>query len=57
MKNPIEDKKSPYRVARGGYWDSSPEGVRSSRRRDDDPADRGYDIGFRLVKNIPKDKK
>ena len=57
MKNPIEDKESSMRVLRGGYWDGSQFFIRILNRKANDPNDRRRYLGFRLVKNIPKDKK
>ena len=57
MKNPIKDKKDFKRVIRGGCWDDFPKDVRVSSRNDNDPASQGNDLGFRIVKNIPQEKK
>jgi formylglycine-generating enzyme required for sulfatase activity len=57
MKNPIEDKKGSIRVFRGGSWNYLPEDVRTSRRSSIAPAGQYDDLGFRIVRNIPKDKK
>ena len=54
MKNPISDEKAEAHVNRGGYWDSNSEFVRKSSRVDFGPAYRSNDLGFRLVKNVPK---
>ena len=56
MKNPIKDEKDSYRVNRGGSWGVIPVSVRASSRDYGDPAIRYYDLGFRLVKNIPKER-
>ncbi len=57
MKNPIKDEKDSRRVYRGGCWDDYPEDVRSSSRDDDAPTSQYYYLGFRLVKNVPQEKK
>jgi formylglycine-generating enzyme required for sulfatase activity len=58
MKNPIKDKKGYYRVFRGGGWYSVPEVVRASYRDDyDGPSYQNDNLGFRIVRNNPKDKK
>ena len=57
MKNPIKDKKDSYRVIRGAGWGSFPLYVRTSHRSSFSPARQSSSLGFRLVKNIPKDKK
>ena len=56
MKNPINDKKGSLRVFRGGSWYFYPKFVRTSDRGNDGPASQYYDLGFRLVKNIPKER-
>ena len=56
MKNPIKDEKDSSRVNRGGGWGRYPLSVRASNRNGIDPADQYYDLGFRLVKNVPKER-
>lgn len=46
--NPKGPSSGPYRVYRGGSWGSIPEGCRAAIRGSA-PADRGIDLGFRLV--------
>ena len=41
-----------FRVVRGGSWNSSAGGLRSARRYRNDPRDRNFNIGFRLVKTL-----
>ena len=58
MKNPIKDEKGSLRVKRGGGWGYNYPAYMWVLYRDDDaPTSRNYGLGFRLVKNIPKDKK
>jgi len=47
--NPIGPPSGQYRVLRGGFWGSDPEGVRSSNRSNNDPSDRSGSYGFRVV--------
>ena len=54
MKNPIKDEKSEAHVDRGGSWGSIPKRVRASFRGGNFPSYQFYNLGFRLVKNIPK---
>ena len=58
-KNPVKDdgKKDSDRVYRGGSWDLDARFARLSYRYDLDPGYRNYYLGFRIVKNIPKDQK
>jgi formylglycine-generating enzyme required for sulfatase activity len=39
-----------YRVMRGGSWSGSAQGLRSAFRGYDDPYDRNFDFGFRVVR-------
>ena len=57
MKNPVKDEKASIRVLRGGYWDGSQFFVRNLNRKAIFPNNRRHYSGFRLVKNVPKDKK
>jgi formylglycine-generating enzyme required for sulfatase activity len=57
MKNPIDDEKDEFRVRRGGSWDGNAWYTRVSSRYSRGPANRSYDLGFRIVRNNPKDKK
>jgi formylglycine-generating enzyme required for sulfatase activity len=58
MKNPIDDKKDSSRVLCGGCWLDDARFTRmSDRGSNDDPTAGGNYIGFRLVKNIPQEKK
>ena len=57
MKNPIKDKKGSHRVNRGGCWnrrawytDVMAVGISA-------PGSEKNTLGFRLVKNVPKEKK
>ncbi|MCX6278123.1 MAG: SUMF1/EgtB/PvdO family nonheme iron enzyme [Bacteroidetes bacterium] len=47
--NPQGPSSGSDRVLRGGGWDYDPRNCRSSFRGNDPPADRGDDLGFRLV--------
>ena len=51
MKNPIRDKKYSIRVNRGGYWNYDPIYVQALARGIHPPAIRGYNLGFRFVRN------
>jgi formylglycine-generating enzyme required for sulfatase activity len=44
------DGGSPARVVRGGSWDGVARGVRAACRVRLDPADRGYNLGFRCAR-------
>ena len=57
-KNPVSDeKKGRYRVRRGGSWGVDARFVRLSYRGNDDPGYRYRVLGFRIVRNIPRDPK
>ncbi len=56
MKNPVKDEKDSDRVIRGGSRLDNPKYVRTSNRNNYDPADQYYTLGFRLVKNVPKER-
>ena len=64
-KNPVSDEQenkewggSANRVVRGGFWNYSPNYLRSAQRYLSGPGYRHNGLGFRIVKNIPKkDKK
>lgn len=47
-----EDGDSSNRVLRGGSWDYDARGCRSAFRNGGDPDDRGYDVGFRLLRKL-----
>ena len=58
-EDPITDPTGPEmgisRVPRGGSWESSPRGVRTSNRNMAEPPDRNYNIGFRCARTpVPK---
>jgi formylglycine-generating enzyme required for sulfatase activity len=48
--DPLGAVSGSSRVVRGGYWDYSAENVRSAYRVSDNPSNRFYGIGFRLVR-------
>lgn len=50
--NPLGPEKGEYRVRRGGSWYYVKTFCRVSHRNGDDPTDRGYDIGFRVVSSL-----
>jgi formylglycine-generating enzyme required for sulfatase activity len=54
-KDPTGAAFSPgsYHVARGGGWGSNAGYCRSANRGSLDPNDRGYYVGFRLVRSLP----
>ena len=56
-KNPVKDEKVSDRVSRGGGWLNGAWYARLSRRVNFDPSLRHRNLGFRIVKNIPKDQK
>ncbi len=43
------DSGSKLRLMRGGSWDYSPDGCRSAGRGNNDPANQGGSVGFRVV--------
>lgn len=43
---------SSYRVFRGGSWSSFPQALRSANRYWDSPANRFYNLGFRLARTL-----
>ena len=53
-EGPSTDPEGPstgtYRVSRGGAWNYGAERVRYAYRSYDSPGDRGYSLGFRLVR-------
>ncbi|MCZ6842901.1 MAG: SUMF1/EgtB/PvdO family nonheme iron enzyme, partial [SAR324 cluster bacterium] len=48
--NPIFTSPSGSRAVRGGSWDDSSRDLRCSARDDDNPTDRDYNAGFRIVR-------
>jgi formylglycine-generating enzyme required for sulfatase activity len=50
--NPTGAVEGSYRVNRGGSWACYPEYCRASNRFGDTPADRGSNIGFRLLSSF-----
>ena len=50
-KQPIEDKKSPNRVRRGGSWNFNARFTRVSYRFSYDASIRLNFLGFRIVRN------
>lgn len=50
MKNPLLQKDSPKRVARGGSWNSSAGNTRVSYRDRNNASYRYYILGFRLFR-------
>jgi len=58
-EDPVTDPPGPAtgyeRVPRGGAWESTPKGIRTSNRNMAEPPDRSYLIGFRCVRvAVPK---
>jgi serine/threonine-protein kinase len=47
------DERKDSRVLRGGSWDNTPGALRVSFRGRFGAGNRGGDIGFRLVQDIP----
>ena len=63
-KNPVSDEQvdkkwggSADRVIRGGGWNHGAGSARLSTRDGIDPSDRDDNLGFRIVRNTPKDPK
>ena len=57
-KNPVKDKQVSNRVSRGVIWFNFALIARLSLRHSRDyPGHRRNRLGFRIVKNIPKEKK
>ena len=53
VKDPVGDCESDLKVIRGGSWYFNAESARSGRRYTHHPEDRGFSLGFRLIKAIP----
>ena len=51
VANPLGPTSGPYRVIRGGSWDSDAQSVRSARRSWNDPSNANIYIGFRCGRN------
>ncbi len=51
VANPLGPTTGPYRVIRGGSWDSDAMSLRSARRSWNDPSNANIYIGFRCGKN------
>ncbi|HEY0946263.1 MAG TPA: SUMF1/EgtB/PvdO family nonheme iron enzyme [Opitutaceae bacterium] len=49
VSDPLGPSSGNYRVGRGGSWNGSPLYCHSAVRTRREPADRGYDIGFRVA--------
>jgi len=52
--DPAGPSSGSYRVLRGGSWNSDVDGARSGNRDGYTPSDRGSDVGFRMVMEVPK---
>ena len=52
VTDPVGNCNSEYKVIRGGSWYFNAESARSGRRYTHNPHDRGFSLGFRLVKEI-----
>ena len=50
--DPLQQKRSEYRVIRGGSWGSKAQYLRSANRLGGTLASAGYNIGFRLVRTL-----
>jgi formylglycine-generating enzyme required for sulfatase activity len=50
--NPAGAASGGYRIFRGGGWNHSADFLRSARRSALAPSERGYFLGFRLVRNV-----
>ena len=48
--NPTGALSGSSRILRGGSWNNTAENIRSAHRIDYDPGSKGYDIGFRVVR-------
>lgn len=53
VKDPIGNCETDLKVIRGGSWYFNAESARSARRYTHNPNDRGFSLGFRLVREIP----
>ncbi len=51
--NPQGPSAGAIRVLRGGSWFNSPAHVRAAFRGNDSPGDRGFNLGFRLLRTYP----
>ena len=51
LANPLGPTSGPYRVIRGGSWDSNGMSLRTSRRSWNDPSSANIYIGFRCGRN------
>ena len=51
LANPLGPTSGPYRVIRGGSWDSDAMSLRSARRSWNDPSSANIYIGFRCARN------
>jgi formylglycine-generating enzyme required for sulfatase activity len=49
--DPTGASSGPYRVLRGGCWNSSASYACSANRRDGVPSDRSYNLGFRVARS------
>ena len=52
QSDPSNEKPSGYRIFRGGGWNHSGVFIRSAKRGALPPSNKGYYLGFRLVRNI-----
>ena len=52
VKDPLGDCESGLKVIRGGSWYFNAESARSGRRYTHHPEDRGFSLGFRLIREI-----
>ena len=50
VTNPTGSTSGSFRVIRGGSWIDNAEGLRSAYRGSITPSDRGYSVGFRLLR-------
>ena len=53
VDDPVQQCGSGLKNIRGGSWYFSASSARCGRRYTHDPADRGFSIGFRMVRDIP----
>lgn len=52
VTDPIGKCESEYKVIRGGSWYFNAESARSARRYTHNPKNRGFSLGFRLLKEV-----
>lgn len=54
QRNPLGPREGTHRVARGGSWANRGRALRGTLRVAADPRARGLDLGFRIVRPLPR---